>query len=206
MAKIAAWRQQSFTVVMAVGLGIVLILGVVLLGIGLARGQQPFAQPQVRLAAPTLETVSLSSDWAVTYQDIKSLKQAADVVVVGTITGVGGVTSTKPGLVFTDFTFQVRNVLQDPRGRVSGPTLSIHQTGGVIGNRRYEIQDDPLFQQGEQAILFLHEYSPGHYFVIGGPTGRFRVQGGLVHPVDDEGVQFAASMSEAAFVDLIRKP
>ncbi len=73
------------------------------------------------------------------------------------------------------------------------------ETGGVIGNVRYEVSDDPLFREGEQAVLFLHQYRPEYYFVEGGPSGRFTVQGGMVRPITDEGIIFSAPVSETEF-------
>jgi hypothetical protein len=39
---------------------------------------------------------------------------------------------------------------------------------------------------------------------LGGPSGRFEVQNGLVTPINDEGVKFVAPMSESDFVAAIQ--
>ena len=78
-------------------------------------------------------------------------------------------------------------------------SLTLRQTGGVDNGTRYVVEDDPLFQRGEQAVLFLHEFSSGHYYVVGGPSGRFLVQGGNVKPVNDEGVHLPATLTESGF-------
>lgn len=45
------------------------------------------------------------------------------------------------------------------------------------GDESVEVEDDPLLKPGETAVLFLRDYSPGHYFIVGGPPGRFHVDG-----------------------------
>ena len=116
----------------------------------------------------TVTTVTLSASWTRLYHDIKSLKHDSDVVVSGTVTGISN-TDTSQNPVMTDFVFQVHQTLWDPQKRIHGTNLIVRQTGGVTNSTRYVVQDDPLFQVGGQAVLFLHEFSPGHYFVLGDP-------------------------------------
>ncbi len=143
-------------------------------------------------------TTRLVASWARLYHSVGDLKKASDVVVAGTITSIADTTrqGTTP---FTDFTFTIARVVYDPQHRVTGSTVVIHQTGGVINGARTEVADDPLFGVGESAELFLHEYSTGQYFVVGGPSGRFRIEGGVVHSVNDEGVRFATPPSASTF-------
>ncbi|WP_329499368.1 hypothetical protein [Kitasatospora herbaricolor] len=64
--------------------------------------------------------------------------------------------------------------LSDHKGDAAGrQTIVIRQTGG----KNIQSEDDALFQQGEQAVLFLREFAPGKYAVISGPNGRFRLGG-----------------------------
>ncbi len=172
-------------------------------GLLVQRSHRVSANPVV---APSLETAPIHVSWAQWYRDTQSLKQAADIVVVGTFVGNGTtVTSDKePGIVLTDFPFAVDAVITDPQRRVQAGPITVRQTGGIVGTTRYAVEGDPLFQPAERAVLFLHEYSPGHYYVIGGPSGRFLVQAGVVLPVAQDGVKFAAPPSEAAFIDAIR--
>ncbi len=176
--------------------GGILLIGLVMLGAVIAIGCSPSSQPS--------QTVKISASWAVTYQDLKSLKQGSDVAVRGSISEVANVTQKDRGLVSTDFVFSISKVILDPGQRVKGTSLTIHQTGGIIGDTLYEVEDDPLFQVGEQLILFLHEYSPGRYYVAGGPTGRFEIHDNMVTPVNDEGVKFSAPMTEDDFIEAIQ--
>jgi len=151
------------------------------------------------------KTVTYGASWAITYNDLKSLKQAADLGVIGAITKASAVTTDQSKHVFTDFVFTVKTTLLDPGRRLSGASIIVHQTGGVVGSTLYQMEDDPLFEIGEQAVLFLHEYSPGHYFVVGGPSGRFVVQNGVVSPINDEGIALGKSPTEAAFIAMVQQ-
>jgi hypothetical protein len=142
-------------------------------------------------SSTNVHVVSLDASWAKLYHSITDLKQAADLVVQGTVTQVQQTVSSTDGTPpSTDFLFTVSKVLQDPAHRLHGTTLTLHQTGELVGNTLYQVDDDPLFQTGEQSILFLHEYQPGFYFVIGGPSGRFVIQKGTVKPINAEGVPY----------------
>lgn len=149
--------------------------------------------------------VALSASWAVGYQSIAELRRDADLVVLGSITGIAGVENDSNGLPFTDFTFRIERVISDPKARRGLSSITLHQTGGVMNGYRYEVEDDTLFSIGERAILFLREYSPGKYHVIGGPTGRFRSSGGRVAPIVTTGVRFTSPMTEGEFISLVEK-
>ncbi|HKE63875.1 MAG TPA: hypothetical protein VKB59_04385 [Micromonosporaceae bacterium] len=149
-------------------------------------------------AEPNQHHVTLSASWAVEYHSLAALKENADVAVAGKFERTIRVTKDEDGVPYTDFGFNVERVLLGPRSGSpvsAGTTLEIHQPGAASSGVITEIDDDPLFQVGDQAILFLHEYSPGKYFVIGGPGGRFSIVGGSVKPINDEGVPFSGDLS-----------
>jgi hypothetical protein len=148
--------------------------------------------------AQTQQVHYLDASWPVLYHDFSSLKRAADLAVAGNIAGIAAQTVDQ-GIPYTDFTFSVSQVLYNPHHLTVGSRLVIHQTGGVLNNQRFEVQDDPLFQVGEQAVLFLHQFSPGHYFVVGGPSGRFRVSNGLVAPINGEGIRLSQPLPMTRF-------
>ncbi len=156
---------------------------------------------------------SIEVSWAKGYHSLAELKHAPelDLAVQGKITAVTATTDHEPD-VSTDFTFTITSVLlaahQHPKGLVSRDgepaqtsSLTIHQ-GGSEG---CQVSDDPLFQIGDEAILFLHQFSPGHYYVIGGPSGRFVVRDGLVQPINDEGVKLSSSTTEEQFDAMVQQ-
>jgi len=124
------------------------------------------------------------------YTDLQSLKSASDAVVSGKVSKAHAtVRSGKPGYPTTDYEFTVSKVVWNSSGTdITSPVL-LHQTGGVLDGTQYAVDDDPNFTIGEQDVLFLHEYTSGHFYVVGGPTGRFRVTDGMVSPMNDEGIQ-----------------
>lgn len=155
--------------------------------------------------AQAMQNVSMDASWPRLYHDLKSLKQDADLVVSGTFTGVAATVHPTKGPVETDYIFTVKKVLSTPRSSANVSSIIVRQTGGVANNVQYQIADDPLFTVGEQGVLFLHEFAPGHYFVIGGPTGRFQIVQGNMKSVGDEGVHLASSTSESAFYQSIQQ-
>jgi len=142
-------------------------------------------------------TQSMHVSWAVRYQSLADLKASTNVAVAGRFTGVlsQGFAPTT-GIPYTEFSFAVDKVLYDPLARVPalGGTLRVHQTGSVSGNLTTEIDDDPLFSVGQTAVLFLREYAPGYFAVVGGPQGRFGVSpSGQVSPFNSETVPFVGT-------------
>ncbi|MCW2888862.1 MAG: hypothetical protein QOE54_279 [Streptosporangiaceae bacterium] len=138
-----------------------------------------------------MRTVNMDASWAVTYSSVRDLKTHADLVVQGRITKVLGQSVVKTSYVTTDFEFTVSAAVQDAKGLVAknGGALRVHQTGGILNNVRYQIHDDPLLNVGDESVLFLREYKPGFFMIIGGPTGRFGVKNGQVSTVGDGGVK-----------------
>lgn len=174
---------------------ILLLSGFVMWGILLLSGCTSASQPA---QGQKMTTVTIYPSWSRLYQDLKSLKHDSDVAVSGTITGISK-TIPSSSLVMTDFTFLIHKTLWDPHKRINGTSLIVQQEGGVTNNTRYVAEDDPLFQVGEEAVLFLHEFSPGNYYVMGGPSGRFLIRGGIVKPINNEGISLPSNLSESTF-------
>jgi len=86
---------------------------------------------------------------------------------------------------------------------VKAPNITVHQTGGSVNSELLQLDDDPLFHVNEQAVLFLHEYALGQYYVVGGPTGRFGIQAGYVRPTAPDGVKLAEGTTETIFLSSI---
>ena len=156
------------------------------------------ASPQTS-AAP--KVVSMDASWAEAYQSMSALKAHTDVAVEGTITAASlDPQASSTDVPFTDFQFTVGSTFFDPHNRIvaaaSKPAvLTIHQTGGLVNGTIFQVDDDPLFQVGQRYVLFLREYSPGHYLVVGGPTGRFAVAAsGAVTPIVSDGVKFTGTL------------
>jgi hypothetical protein len=144
----------------------------------------------------------MHASWAVRYTATSQLLADSNVVVAGHFTAVlsqGAAPST--GIPFTNFTFAVDKVFHDPGSRVTSLNglLVIHQTGALSGNVTTDLDDDPLFEVGHSAVLFLREYQPGQFAVVGGPQGRYLVSSsGLVSPFNSETVPFMGTEADLA--------
>jgi hypothetical protein len=109
----------------------------------------------------------------------------ADAVIVGrvvAISGTGTDATSYQGVPYTEFSV---SVVQWVKG--NGPSsIVIKQTGGTdAAGATWSVEGDPLLQVGEQDVFFLHEFAPGDYFIVGGPTGRFPISGGTVSPMPE---------------------
>ncbi|GCE29229.1 hypothetical protein KDA_47130 [Dictyobacter alpinus] len=169
-------------------------------------------QTSTQAGGTSTQGCDIEVSWAVGYGSLKELKQARvlDLTVQGTFTAIQSTQgqaspSGQNNLLSTDFTFLISKVLLDPHHflKDSYSKITIHQTGGSIGNTLHQVCGDPLFGIGEEAILFLQQLSPGHYFVMGGPSGRFDVRKGLVQPINDEGVKLPQGATEQQFYTLL---
>jgi len=119
----------------------------------------------------------ISVSWADGAPDMQGLFTTADAVVVGKIGKVVDETNELLGesrfgknyMYYTDFEFIVEANLKT---EVKNNSIIIHQIGKA-GTQ--ELEDDPLFQSGDSYVLFLREYEPGKFTVLGGPQGRFKI-------------------------------
>jgi hypothetical protein len=156
-----------------------------------ACGQEP---------APRAATTEMDASWAGSYRDLPSLKRASTAAVAGTVTAVAGSTVSN-GIPYTDFQLTVTRVAHDPQHRVTSRTVIVHQTGGMVKGHRFEIRDDPQLRVGERVVLFLKEYAPGRFSVVGGPQGRFETSAaGTVAPVNQHAMALPARPSVDQFL------
>ncbi|GCE15461.1 hypothetical protein [Tengunoibacter tsumagoiensis] len=145
------------------------------------------------------QTVTMHTSWAEYYTSLKELKQHSDVVVRGTIAEIGTTYKPTDGPVYTPVTVSITQIISKPQNEDIPAKISLVQTGGKYKNVTYQVDDDPLFQKGEQVILFLKEYKPGKFRISGGPTGRFKIANGTVLPVVSDGVQLSPSTTDTQF-------
>lgn len=193
-------------VLVGVTFGVVALLigGVVANEINSPRSIQ-FQSPKLGTHISNGLTTNLNASWADMYQSVKDLKAHADIAVLGHFSQVIGQTIDEVGIPYTDFALSVDSVLYDPNSKVAGPgsVLRVHQTGGVIANVTQQISDDPLFAVDEKVALFLREYKPGFFMVIGGPTGRFEESNAMdIVPSSSEGVKFSGNVE--TFTSMVR--
>ncbi len=131
------------------------------------------------LSAPRSAVTALAS-WPVRYATVGELAKDAELIVAGTVDKNMGSTELGPGLVSTQFVFNVEEVVKGSLLQGAN-SIVVQQTGGTVDRQTIEVRDDPLFQIGDKYVLFLREFEPGKYVTIGGPQGRFVIRAGLVY-------------------------
>jgi hypothetical protein len=170
----------------------------------LARGSDGETTRAVSLVGPDQKpsVVKLGASWAEYYRSMADLKKNCDFGIAGTVSAVAPATQPKIGPVSQMVTVTVDQVAWTRSIGYSVPaTVTFEQTGGTYQNVTYVVDDDPLFQPGEKVVVFFKEYSPDHYRVAGGPTGRFSLTSNMVSPVLTDGIQVPTG---ASLADLLR--
>lgn len=177
---------------------------------GSSNSSEP-APPATTALGSVYKTAVLAVSWPTVYTSISALTKDADLVVAGTFGRVATADAIVDGdevPIGADVTtrdFLVRQALKFT-GRAT-TTIQITQTGSIskAAGVITQVPEDPLFAEGESAVLFLKAGSPGKYHVIGGPTGRFKLNGELVSAYSSPGAPvkempltaFAARVSAA---------
>ena len=109
---------------------------------------------------------------------IEEIAQTADIIFVGTVTGMPCRFNQKGNMIFTDVIFEdVRiahissdNVLQNKN------TMILTFMGGTLGDVRYEVSDSPRFEIGQRYLIFA--FDNGKSFsnpIVGGNQGLYKV-------------------------------
>ena len=63
--------------------------------------------------------------------------------------------------------------------------VNTFRTGGKIARKIEYIKSDPLLIKETYMVLFLKEYAPNKYYIMGGPQGRFCIQNNKVYSVGE---------------------
>jgi len=171
------------------------------LGLGAAPGG---TGPQ---PAATLITNDVSVDYANYYMDLHELKAGADLVLLGTVTGIQATTYRQDfKYVMTTYTFRIESVLGGKRQAqvAASQVVPIQQVGGTAGGVQTIDRDEPLMAVGERAVVFLHYRPDGvlgtpTYETLGGPAGRFPVSDGIARGLHPSPLIPDAGMNEGDF-------
>jgi hypothetical protein len=147
---------------------------------------------------PSTSARSIDVSWAQYFHDLPTLKGASDLVAEGTFVDIARSYTGPDGVPMTDFDFKVLKILDG--GPVSSGDIVVQQTGGTEDGVREEDEDDPLFQIGDSAVLFLQKNpDPDAYRVAGGPSGRFPISGESVKAFAPDGLPVAPNTATSTF-------
>jgi hypothetical protein len=120
------------------------------------------------------------------YANMAELSRETDLIAYGKIDGVIEVKEQIVGhnpkgnniLYFTDFNFNISQCLKGDEKEA----VIIHQVGAA---GKMVVNRDPLFEQGEEYVLFLRKTESDVYLVLGVHQGRFKVVDGKVYSMDN---------------------
>ena len=161
-----------------------MIVGLVLLVASIGIAQTYFAQKNVFNIYPEPTPGLALADW-ITYGSFKELLSNTDVIIIGEVVKSSVVTTPLPSPdnhpnSYTQ-TIHTVNIEKVYKGVINGDSVLIEQYGD---NTKY-ILESPQLPTGEKMILFLYEYSPGKYNIVGGPQGRFHIVDGKVYSLGE---------------------
>ncbi len=97
----------------------------------------------------------------------EQLIEKTPIIVSGTVLWTG--TADRDGTIWTDTRVAVTRTI---KGRTEN-TITIHQIGGIEGNRITKIFGAPEFTEGERVLLFLEPSPQGGYRVMDLFAGKF---------------------------------
>ncbi len=99
----------------------------------------------------------------------------ADAIVVGRVVALESSRIENPRLIVTDVTLALEEVWAG--GLTPGRTLILRVLGGRVGDVTLEVEHEPTFQVGEQAVLFLKETPGARLAVQENEQGKYRLAG-----------------------------
>jgi hypothetical protein len=128
-------------------------------------------------------------DPAMAFGSVGQLKQASEVVVLGTVTGVAKVQYVAAGdEVWTTWTVRADEVLggaQQHARVAAAQQITVFQMGGSVDGHQTNARDDPQMVVGMRAFMFLRWAAadaslPAGYVFVGDAQGRFVIANGVV--------------------------
>jgi len=118
-----------------------------------------------------------SAGWATTVvrMDLPALVQESDHIVQGHVETVYGEWDERLKVIFTYVSLRV----DDPLKGDSRRTILIRQLGGKVGSMNMSIAGMPMFNPGEDVIVFLKGIPEGNYNLVGLGQGKYAISGNV---------------------------
>lgn len=141
-------------------------------------------------------TIAMHASWTYSYGSIKELCEADSLDLIARVKIGDGIRGNNNNIIMTVFTAEVEEMIYGSDEDI----VNIVMTGGVDHDAKiiYEISDDPLMQKGDEYIIFARKNESGTYTVLGGPQGRFVIDGGNVYPLCEWSARIDAEKSHIA--------
>jgi hypothetical protein len=121
--------------------------------------------------------LTVASSYATTVErlQLQDLVRKARTIVAGKVTRARTYWSADGKLILTDYTIEVAENIKGRPGR----TVSVTTIGGKIGDVELHASGMPVFDAGEDSIVFL-EQSGAYQTIVGLGQGKFRIRNGEV--------------------------
>jgi len=121
--------------------------------------------------------VYAAASWYYGYGNLKELVKESDIIAIVRI-GDKVEEWEQNNIPLTTY----NAIVIDPIvNSIKGENIGITITGINNGKSHFEIMDDPLFQMGEEFLIFARKNDWGTYTILGGPQGRFKHQNGKLY-------------------------
>ncbi len=146
------------------------LIAVLITGIAIGVTGIQITDLNTETAQPT--TGSQNNLWQEEIWNISYLANHSDVVVKGTVTGLGASQAKENGMIYHPVEVDVEKTLQGEELQ----NLELRVEGGTVGNSTMISQDSPSFAEGDEAIMFIEEEN-GYYEVFGNSHGVFYISG-----------------------------
>lgn len=117
------------------------------------------------------------ADWASHYDNINDLIKNSGIIIKGKV--IDSKPEQRVDLIFTMQEVKIEKVYY---GEIKeGDTVSVLQTGGELnGKKTTPFREAPIWNKGDEYLLFLEHTDEGHYLVLGGYQGAGRIENNKV--------------------------
>jgi hypothetical protein len=140
-------------------------------------------------------SVRFHASWPRYFRRISDLTTKSDIGLVGRVSNISeAVAPTDGSPPYRMITVDTEKTAWVADSRKDNPKqVTFMQSGGIVEGVEYLLEGDPLIELDERIVVALDEYSPGNYRLVGGPSGRFRLNAAdEVVPVVEDGIQVPA--------------
>lgn len=129
---------------------------------------------------------------AMTTEDLVS---HASLVVVGTVENVTSYPPDGAGMIYSEAKVRVNDTVV---GATSEELVTVRYMGGEYGDLAVAVEDQPIFDPGEDVVVFLSPATGGSYECPDGVQSKYAVVDGTVLPTGVTLTEFLAEITKAA--------
>ncbi len=102
---------------------------------------------------------------------IQELTDESTAILVGKCTGKQSAWNDKHNQIYTLVTIQAGQYVKGNLGAEAVITVP----GGQVGDILYEVSDMPVFEEGEESLVFIWKHPSGKLLVTGAHHGKLRI-------------------------------